>query len=367
MKAGIFMMPSHPPERDTFAAQQWDLEVISLVDRLGFEEAWIGEHFTALWEPVPAPDIVIAQALMRTEQIKLGIGVHLLPFHHPVELAHRVAFLDQLAQGRLLFGIGSGGFPTDMQMFNVDLEAGQHREMTRESLDIILKIWREEGPWEYKGKFWTLKVPDPKEYEWANLRYHRFPFQRPHPPIGVAAASPRSETLKMAGERGFIPMSLGLNSMYMAGHWEAVEEGAERGGRKPPPRNDWRIVRDVWVADTDEEARQGAINGMLGRAWREFLIPLFSFGTHPIIKNMKHDESLPDEAVTVEYLIDYLWLVGSPKTVAEKIRQLYADSGGFGTLLMLTFDHSEERQPYEKCMHLLAEEVLPQVADLTGE
>ena len=128
MKAGLFLMPSHPPERAPIEALRWDLDVISQADKLGFSEAWVGEHFTAPWEPVPAPDLLIAQALTRTENIKLGTGAHLLPFHHPVELAHRVAYLDHMAQGRFMFGIGSGGLPTDHEMFNVNMEAGQHRE-----------------------------------------------------------------------------------------------------------------------------------------------------------------------------------------------------------------------------------------------
>ena len=85
MKAGLFLMPSHPPERSTWDAHQWDLDCLELADNLGFSEAWIGEHFTAPWEPVPAPDLLIAQALMRTTNIKLGTGAHLLPFHNPVE------------------------------------------------------------------------------------------------------------------------------------------------------------------------------------------------------------------------------------------------------------------------------------------
>ena len=68
MEVGVFMMPSHPPERDLREGFEWDLEHITLCDRLGFAEAWIGEHFTAPWEPNPAPDILIAQALMRTER-----------------------------------------------------------------------------------------------------------------------------------------------------------------------------------------------------------------------------------------------------------------------------------------------------------
>ena len=367
MKVGLFLMPSHPPERDTYEAHQWDLDVISLADELGYTEAWIGEHFTAPWEPFPSPDLMIAQALMRTRNIKLGSGVHLLPFHHPIELAHRVAYLDHMAQGRLLLGIGSGGLPTDMELFGLDFDAGQHREMTRESLEIMLYFWQTEGPSEYKGKFWNVKIPDPKEYEWATLRVFRKPFQKPHPPIGVAAASPGSETLKIAGEKGYIPMSLGLGPAYLASHWDAVLEGAERGGRQPPPRSEWRIVRDVWVADTDEEARRGAVEGMLFRAWKDYLHPLFHFGPYPLTRGMKHDESVPDEDVTVEYMLDNLWLVGSPETVARKIRDLYEISGGFGTLLAMVLDHLEDRAGSERSMRLLADEVLPRVADLTGE
>ena len=367
MRIGMFLMPSHPPERSTYDAHHWDIDTLVLADELGYTEAWIGEHFTAPWEPFPSPDLLIAQALMRTKNIKLGPGVHLLPFHHPVELAHRIAYLDHLAQGRLLLGIGSGGLPTDMQMFGIDFDSGEHREMTRESLEIMLHIWTSEGPSEYKGKFWSVKIPDPKEYEWATLRTFRKPLQQPHPPIGVAAASPGSETLKLAGEKGYIPMSLGLGAAYLASHWEAVLEGAARGNREPPPRSEWRIVRDVWVADTDEEARRAAQEGMLFRSWKEYLHPLFHFGPYPLTRGMKHDESIPDDDVTVEYMLDNLWLVGSPETVADKIRNLYELSGGFGILLAMVLDHSGDQQGWERCMRLLAEEVMPRVADLTGE
>ena len=83
MKVGLFMMPAHPPKRGMYEAQNWDLDVLALADQLGYSEAWIGERFTAPWEPIPAPDLRIARALMRTKNIKLGTGGHLLPFHHP--------------------------------------------------------------------------------------------------------------------------------------------------------------------------------------------------------------------------------------------------------------------------------------------
>ena len=74
MKLGLFLMPSHPPEREFKAGQEWDLEMLRIADRFGYEEAWIGEHFTSPWEPNPAPDLLIAQALMQTKRIVLAPG-----------------------------------------------------------------------------------------------------------------------------------------------------------------------------------------------------------------------------------------------------------------------------------------------------
>ena len=367
MKAGMFLMPSHPPERDTFEAHQWDLDCIAYGDELGYTEAWIGEHFTAPWEPVQAPDLLIAQALMRTTRIKLGVGVHLLPFHHPVELATRAAYLDHMAQGRYMFGIGSGGLPTDMQIFGVDAQAGEHQARTRECLEIILKLWESPEPFEYKGEFWSVTVPDPAEWEFAALRNFRVPFQKPHPPIAMASSSLTASTLKLAGARGFLPMSFTFNRAGLVNHWAAVEEGARSAGRPQPSRSQWRIVRDVWIADTDAEAREGVLNGMLARAHREYLLPVYKFGPTPLIEGLKQDPETPNDAITPEYLADNVWLVGSPETVTRKLRDLYEMAGGFGILLMMVVDHWQQNEAWRKSMRLLAEEVLPALSDLTGD
>ena len=155
MEIGIFLMPAHPPERTLYDATQWDLDIIELADQLGYVEAWVGEHFTVPWEPICAPDLLLAQALLRTKNIKLAPGAHLLPYHHPVELAHRVAYFDHLAQGRFMLGVGASGIPGDWALFDVDGKNGEHREMTREALEIMLRIWTEDEPWEHRGKYWN--------------------------------------------------------------------------------------------------------------------------------------------------------------------------------------------------------------------
>lgn len=162
MEIGIFLMPAHPPERTLYDATRWDLDVIELADQLGYVEAWVGEHFTVPWEPICAPDLLLAQALLRTQQIKLAPGAHLLPYHHPVELAHRVAYFDHLAQGRFMLGVGASGIPGDWALYDVDGKNGEHREMTREALEIMLRIWTEDEPWECyicdSGVFGPLRI-----------------------------------------------------------------------------------------------------------------------------------------------------------------------------------------------------------------
>jgi alkanesulfonate monooxygenase SsuD/methylene tetrahydromethanopterin reductase-like flavin-dependent oxidoreductase (luciferase family) len=362
MKLGLFMMPTHPPERDLLAGHEWDLEVLRAADRLGYDEAWIGEHFTSPWEPNPAPDLLIAQALTQTNRIKLAPGAHLLPYHQPAELACRVAYMDQLAGGRYMLGIGSGGLPTDFQLFDIDAAAGQHREKFREALEIILKIWTTDGGMEFHTKYWQGSVSVP--LYGGLLKHHIKPLQKPYPPIGIAGISYKSETLKLAGEYGFLPLSLDMNAKALVSHWEAVEEGAARAGRIPR-RSDWRIVRDVFVADTDAQARADCLNSGLARATREYLLPLYR--ELQFTPFFKHDNSVADEDVTPEYLIEHSWLVGSPRTVTEKLLALYREVGGFGGLLMMGADCADNPQPWLKSLRLMAEQVIPRLAALTGD
>ena len=134
MKLGAFSMPLHPPGYDYTQTLSDDLDSIVHCDRLGFEEFWLGEHFTSEWENIPAPDLVIAQALALTKNIKLGTGVSCLPNHNPFMLAHRIAQLDHMARGRFMWGIGAGSFPGDVEAFGYG-DPGAAGKVMRESLE----------------------------------------------------------------------------------------------------------------------------------------------------------------------------------------------------------------------------------------
>lgn len=354
MKLGSFLMPTHPPERSISSGQDWDLDEIQALDALGFTEAWIGEHFTAAWEPCPAPDLLIAAALSRTKHIRLGTLGHLLPYHQPVELAHRAAYLDHMARGRYMLGVGVSALPTDHDLFGLDPSGGTNRRMTFEALDIITSLWTD-GPRDFTGEFWsTLKPRAPL----ATLGFHLRPYQVPHPPIAIAGMTPGSANHRLAGARGYIPVSFGISPdpSSLAQHWDTVADGARSAGRIPE-RAEWRIIRDIYVAPTDAEARALAIGGIMGRSWREFLLPLyFKLGLGSMLKT---SPDMPDEAVTLEYLADHLWIVGSPATVAGKLQALQQASGGFGVLLATSYDATDECAAWRRSLALLQNDVLP--------
>ena len=159
MRTGFFTMPSHPPERDLREGYEFDLQNIRWADELGFEEGWIGEHHTAPWEPHGAPDFMVVEGFRQTKNIRLGPGGFLLPYHNPAELANRLAQMDHLGQGRLNFGVAASGLPSDWAMFNVDGMSGENREMTRESLEIILRLWGDEDEFDHQGKYWHISKP----------------------------------------------------------------------------------------------------------------------------------------------------------------------------------------------------------------
>ena len=359
MEVGYFTMPLHPPGSNYTQTLEDDLEQIVTLDRLGYKEAWIGEHFTTVWENIPSPELFIAKALAMTKNIVLGTGVSCMPNHNPFVIAHRIAQLDHMARGRFHWGVGSGGFPGDFEVFGFDPETGEHRGMTRDAVDTVLQLWDDPKPGLYEHKYWRFTVPKPVDE--FGMRVHMKPYQKPHPPIGVAGVSPKSDTLVLAGERGWIPMSINIvPSEVLKSHWESVEEGAHKTGRVTD-RSTWRIAREIFVADTTEEARQEALNGVIARDYYDYFIPLLRHVK--LLKLMKKDPNMPDSEVTPEYMVDNIWIVGSPEDVANKVRQMYQEVGGFGVLLAI----GHEWQPTDKwlnSMTLLAKEVMPKLADL---
>jgi alkanesulfonate monooxygenase SsuD/methylene tetrahydromethanopterin reductase-like flavin-dependent oxidoreductase (luciferase family) len=232
------------------------------------------------------------------------------------------------------------------------------RARSAEVLEVVLALWASEGAFSHHGTFFDIEAPsfDPVK----DRGYYMKPLQRPHPPIAVAASTPDSSSMGMAGERGWIPMSSSLLARsYLADHWRLVESGAAKGGRAAT-RSEWRIARDVLVGPTRAAARERA-RVVLGRNYERHQRPN-RVGTIQM-QSTKLDPAIPDDAVTVDYLMENVWIVGDPSEVADKLHQLHEESGGFGTLLSITTDADDAGWDHES-LRLLMEEVAPRVSHL---
>ena len=117
MRLGIFMMPVHPPERSFTETLAEDEEKALYADQLGFDEMWLGEHFSATTEPIPSPLMFMASLVPRTSNLNFGTGVICLPNHDPVIVAAEVAQFDHMSRGRFMLGIGPGGLLSDFELF----------------------------------------------------------------------------------------------------------------------------------------------------------------------------------------------------------------------------------------------------------
>ena len=159
-------------------------------------------------------------------------------------------------------------------------------------------------------------------------------------------------------------MSLNLNPAYVGSHWESVEIGAAKTGRKPN-RRDWRLVREVFVADSDEEAWKLSAGDMMGRMMGEYFLPLL--GHFGFKDYLKHAPDVPDSDVTVDYCARRNWIVGSPATVTEKIENIYHEVGGFGTLLVFGFDYKHKPEAWHHSLSLLKNEVMPRLKHLNAD
>ncbi len=354
MKLGMFMMPVHPPDKDRTKTFEEDTAAILLAEELGFTEAWIGQHHTAAWEPVPSNDLFIASLIPQTTSIRLGTGVSILPQHHPANIATRLAYLDHLSRGRLNVGFGQGGVPTDWGLFDLPDPKTQGL-MTLEAIDLIMYLWQTEAPFDFKGEFWRSRIEEPVPE--LGLGELLRPFQQPHPPIAMSIVKGESMAAHMAGERGYMPVSTNIvPGVMVKRQWEVYGEGAEKAGKAADPAN-WRVSRSIYVGESDAEAREFCLQGAFAASLM-YLRGMVNIAG--ILEIMKMDPNMSDEAITPEYVIDQIAIVGSPDTVAAKLNELYEMTGGFGTTVMMAHDWDDEPR-MRRSMELMAKEVIPQL------
>lgn len=359
VELGMFTMPFHDADRDYGAVLAEDQEAVILADRLGFTEVYVGEHFSSWSERITSPLIFLATVIDRTRQIRFGSGVLNLPQVHPAAVAAHAAMFDHLSGGRFILGIGPGGLASDFELFDVG-QAELRPRMMLEAIDAILTLWAQDPPYEIEGTFWKVSL---KQNIWPAFKvgWVPRPLQQPHPPIALSILTPSSNSAKVAGERGFIPVSGNFfHRRYLRGHWEKYVEGCEAAGRRPDP-GIWRVSRSVLVTETDAEAEDYLATPDTGLSYYyRFFHYTFSHVRKALFM-LKPDLLVPDEDVTVDMVKRALMIAGSPDRVLDQLVALRDETGHFGTLLMAGHDWDRPAL-WRRSMELLARDVMPRFA-----
>lgn len=312
LRNGIFLAPFHPVDEDPTLCIQRDFELVEYLDRIGYDEAWVGEHHSAGYEIIASPELFIAAAAERTRRIRLGTGVVSLPYHHPLTVANRMIQLDHQTKGRVMFGVGPGLLPSDA--FQMGIDPATQRDRMVEAIEVILRLFAGERI-TAKSDWFTLVDAT------CQLR----PFTWPHPEICVASSVTPSGG-KLAGRHGFgmlcvaATQSGGYDALSV--NWKIANETAAASGGTMDPEK-LRLVGPVHIAETREQAFENIKFGF--KKWQEY----FSSISAVAGRENAGGES-PEDLVKQGVIV-----VGTPDDAIAQIKRLQEKQGEFGCFLQL--------------------------------
>lgn len=355
LKLGFFIQPVHPPKRRYADVLREDREAVVLADRLGFREAFIGEHFADSAETITSSLAFIASLADRCPSIVFGTGVLALPNYHPVMAAAQVAMVDHLVQGRLLLGIGPG-VPSDAEALG-DLGTNRNQKLL-EAIDHILRLWAEEPPYRIEGEFYRTTTELSLNPE-IGVGIVIKPMQHPHPPVVITSIRPDSRGPYQAGSRGWSGISATyVGAHVVKSHLQSYVGGRHSAGLSPDPAG-WRVARSIFVADDTDTAVRYAHqeDGAHGFYFRVMMTKLAAFGGLGVLRDRPEQ---PDSELTLKRTLERLVIAGTPESVAEQILALRRELGPFGTLLYTGHDWVEPALA-RRSLELMAHEVWPRV------
>lgn len=359
MKVGYFTMPMHPAGRDWAQTLREDRETVILADRLGFHDAFIGEHLTDVHENITSSMLFLSSLVSDTQNIKLATGTSNLSHTHPVLVAAHGAMLDHLSGGRLILGVSPGALSSDAEALGIlDID---RNKLFAEAIDVILAIWTGEPPYD-------IDLPD-NRFKVSTARTMALelgvgalpkPMQRPYPEIVGTVLAPHSQGVIAMGRRDFHPLSANfLLPKWVRTHWPNYVQGKMEVGHQADPA-DWRVARTIFVADDEATARSYG---------REDARSPYRFYYEQILRKlhrskrlfvMKEDRDQPDEAITYDHVMDNLMISGTVNSVVDQILAFREEIGDFGEIVYAGMDWVDPALA-KRSMQLMAEEVMPRV------
>jgi limonene 1,2-monooxygenase len=312
LRNGIFLAPFHPVDEDPTLCIQRDMELIEHLDRLGYDEAWVGEHHSAGFEIIPSPELFIAAVAERTKRIRLGTGVVSLPNHNPLMAANRMMQLDHQTRGRVMFGVGPGLLPSDA--FSMGIEPSTQRDRMVEAIEVILRLW--------KGERVTHKT------DWFTLQdatCQLLPFSDPYPEICVASSVTPSGG-KLAGKHGFGMLCVAATQAggydALAINWEIANKTASENGKTMDPSR-LRLVGPVHIAETREQAFENVKFGL--DKWQGYFSGISAVAGRDATESQSAQQMV-ENGVAV---------IGTPDDAIAQIQRLQKKQGDFGCFLQL--------------------------------
>lgn len=335
LRLGLFVAPFHPLKENPTLCYERDLELAQYADELGVAELWYGEHHSGGVETIGSPELMIAAAAQRTKRIKLGTGVVSLPYHNPFNVAARIAQLDHLTRGRLLFGAGPGLLSADAYMRGMD--ARDSREKLDQGLSVVTRLLR--GEWVTEETSW---------YKLRDAHCQILPCSDPLEIAVASAMSPNGGVLAAKYGAGMLCLAAtlygGFNSLTT--NWKVAQEAAAKLGRSMHIAS-LRCATDMHIAETREEAFAQVREG-------------YAFFQNYIGNQSGHVKDSPAH-ISIEELVERgEATVGTPEDAIATIRRLETQVPDFGCLLL--FDKNWARTEHKKrSLELLMRYVLPAI------
>jgi alkanesulfonate monooxygenase SsuD/methylene tetrahydromethanopterin reductase-like flavin-dependent oxidoreductase (luciferase family) len=346
---GIFHEFERAAEVSDAQAFEDGFALVDAAERWGLDAVWLAElHFSPKRGVLSAPLTVATAIAARTRRIKVGTAVQVLPLCHPLRLAEEAATVDQISHGRLIFGVGRSGFARTYQQYGVPY--AESRERFAETLEVVRRAWTQET-FSFEGDY----------FQFHDVCVVPKPFQKPHPPIRVAATSP--DTFPTIGAQGyaiFAAVRLGtlgelapLVADYRAAYAAAGHPGKGQVFLRVP----------VYVADTVDRAYrepQTSIMQFYRQLGEQLEASASVAGARAIEQRDVRGRRL--QSITFDEVLRDKVIVGTPAMVVERLKLISDELGLDGILAELNSGGVTPREGVMRSLQLLCEEVMPAFA-----
>lgn len=365
MRLGYFTMPVHPLGRDWSQTLREDREAIILADKLGFYDAFVGEHLTDACENITNSMMFQATLIHDTKQIKLATGTSNLSQMHPVVIAVNAAMFDHLSQGRFVMGVSAGALTSDSEAIGI-LDQDRNK-IFAEAIDVILAVWERDPPYDIDFPDNRFKVTFARTAALElGVGVLAKPFQKPRPEIVGTVVAPFSPGVVMMGKRDFHPLSANfLLAKHLKSHWTNYAKGKAEIGQKADI-NDWRVARTIFVADEDKVAKaygRWDANSPYRFYFSQMRAKMKRGNRLYVFKSYKDQ---PDDEITEDYVMDNCVFYGTVNKVVDQILAMREETGDFGELVYAGMDWADP-QLAKRSMQLMAEEVMPRINAAIGK